>query len=85
MPGSTGTGYPLTLRCSKCKRGDYNNTDRGTNLRATGRTRPLRRSEDGVGCRCLDLKAEYECLDCGHRGWSKHQMMGHLLRKAARG
>lgn len=83
MPGSTGTGYPLTLRCAKCKvRRSDRDHECGTHLAATGRTRPIPSSQFGRGHpRALQYQAEYRCLDCGHVGWSRHRTMEDLLRK----
>lgn len=77
----TGTGYPLTLRCARCKVGrdfrrDY---DKGCHLEATGRVRQLLPSQRRVNVRCMAVQAEYRCLDCGHVGWSKHGDMERLL------
>lgn len=79
---SSGPGYPLSLRCAKCKGVD---NGRGYKLRATGRTRPRRPSEASQRIRQMkDGKvAEYECLECGHRGWSKHSKMEDLLAVAS--
>jgi hypothetical protein len=75
MPGTNaGTGYPLTFRCAKCKVGRNwrsffrFDTERGRNYRLTGRTRSAKR----IGYRQADIKMEYECLDCGHIGWTQH-------------
>ena len=83
MPGSTGTGYPHTFRCAKCKRlRDYKRgTGRqGTNLDATGRVKHIPEHRNG-GLRCLWYLAEYRCRDCGHVGWSKHGNMKMRLKK----
>jgi hypothetical protein len=86
MPGTNaGTGYPLTLRCAKCKTGrDWRGfDDAGTNLVATGRYRALLSSQIGHGNpRALYYRAEYRCEDCGHTGWSRHSTMQRLLRAA---
>lgn len=84
MPGSNaGTGYPLTLRCAKCRLGRYEWRGMhfgkyGMNLEATGRTRPLRR-HGHKGYRCTNREIEIRCLDCGHIGWSKHISAEALL------
>jgi hypothetical protein len=81
VPGTNaGTGYPLTLRCAKCKvsRSRWARThsySRGTNLLATGRTRPALRR----GYRQTDRKIEYACQTCGHVGWSQHMDAERLL------
>jgi len=86
MPGSTGTGYPFTFRCAKCKRlRDWQrpeHEDKGCNVEATGRTRPLAAAQQGYGHRrALQYRVEYRCLDCGHIGWSRHVHMKNLLAK----
>lgn len=88
MAGS-GTGYPLTLRCAKCKVGDFRYIRRGTKLEATGRVKVLkyhRRLARSQG-RLMDgfQTAEYRCLDCGHVGWSRHKTMLRLLEKLSAG
>jgi len=76
MSRSSGPGFPLTLRCAKCKGVD---NGLGAALRATGKLRPRRPSERSQGIRQIRGIAEYECLGCGHRGWSKHGTMQRLL------
>ena len=85
MSRSYGAGHPLTLRCGKCKVGidhrDHHELQhRGTNLQATGRTKPLRPSDRGTP-RSLDYRVEYRCLDCGYIGWSRHLNAERLLRR----
>lgn len=72
MGSNNGTGWPLTLRCTKCKRGrDWrNSTDDGTYLIRTGRTKPYRGGNRGA--RGLGTFHEYACITCGHIGWSRH-------------
>ena len=78
MPGTNaGTGYPLTLRCAKCKAGRSGYRRHGTHLEATGRTRPTLHQ----GYRQTDRRVEYHCLDCGHVGWSQHSDAERLLRR----
>lgn len=77
MPGTNaGTGQPLTLRCAKCKTYRFG-PDRGTNLEATGRTRPMPHS----AIRQTNRKIEYHCRDCGHTGWSQHIDAERLIRR----
>lgn len=76
MGASSGPGFPLTLRCAKCKGVD---NGRGYKLRATGRMRRRHPSERSQGIRQIAGIAEYECLECGHKGWSKHGQMQRLL------
>lgn len=73
MPGSNaGTGWPLTVRCAKCKRGrDWRRSDTNdTHLIRTGRTKPY--SGGNRGARGLDTFHEYACVVCNHIGWSRH-------------
>ena len=76
MGRSSGPGFPLRLRCAKCKGVD---NGRVYKLRATGRVRPRRPSERSQGIRQIRGIAEYVCLECGHKGWSKHGQMLRLL------
>jgi len=67
MPGTNaGTGSPITLRCSWCKKSHIDRP--GTNLIATGRFRAVRYH----GIRQTNRKIEYRCKDCGHTGWTQH-------------
>jgi hypothetical protein len=69
MAGSNaGTGWPITVRCAKCKVG--HRVDRGARLVRTGRTKPYRGGNKGV--RGLMTFHEYRCLVCNHVGWSRH-------------
>lgn len=86
MSLSYGTGIPITLRCSKCKKYRDWQTEhkKGTNLEATGRTKE--RQHCGA-LRMQTTAVEYRCLDCGHVGWSQHvDAMRHLkmMIKAAK-
>lgn len=83
MAGSNaGTGHPLTLRCTRCKRyRDYKDPaqrDKGCHLEATGRTRPRERLG---GARTTNRKIEYRCLDCGHVGWTIHVWAERLFER----
>jgi hypothetical protein len=86
MPGSTGTGQPLSLRCSQCKKGGYHRdamhpaNQRGRRLQATGRTKPLPQSQRHHSVRTTDRLIEVECLDCEHLMWTKHRQAERLLR-----
>lgn len=74
MGGSNaGTGWPLTLRCAKCKAGrDWRNDPHGgTYLLRTGRTKPYRGGNKGA--RGLLTFYEYACITCGHVGWTRHK------------
>ena len=67
-----GTGWPLTVRCAKCKVGrDFRRvTTHDMQLVRTGRTKPYRGGNKGA--RGLDTFHEYRCLVCKHVGWSRH-------------
>jgi DNA-directed RNA polymerase subunit RPC12/RpoP len=76
VPGTNaGTGQPLTLRCSKCRRNFFEMQRRsscGTNLVRTGVTKPLAKSQRGNGGRrVLQERVQYRCLDCGHVGLTR--------------
>jgi hypothetical protein len=72
MGANNGTGWPITVRCSKCKAGrDWRNSrDDGTRLVRTGLTRPYHGGN--LGARGIDTFHQYRCLDCKHVGWSRH-------------
>ena len=76
MPGTNGgTGYPVSLRCSKCRKSGVF-AGSGFNLKATGRTWVARKR----GIRQTDRKIQYRCQDCGHVGWTQHVDAERLLR-----
>lgn len=87
MPGTNaGTGKPLTLKCAKCKKIPTWYTDHqgkrdwhatpGTIVR-TGKVRGEPKPY-GSHLRMLGEHHQYECLDCGHVGWTRHV---DILRK----
>lgn len=66
-----GTGYPLTFRCTKCKRGDWRDRRRGTNYEIIARVASKKR---GLMMRSdSEHKYQFRCLDCGHIGWTRHE------------
>lgn len=70
MAGS-GTGYPLTFRCAKCKRGDWRDRNRGTTWTLTDRVASPKR---GLLMRSdREFRYRYVCGDCGHVGWTRHE------------
>jgi len=78
MGARNGTGYPLTLRCSKCKVFRRGLTT-GTNLRHFSDEKPLTKSQTGNGnARALQYRVKIFCLDCGHSGWSRHRSAARL-------
>jgi len=68
MNFNSGAGYPHQLRCAKCRIG-ASAPRRGRNIVATGRKKP---NLGKVGIRQWIFFVEYNCLDCKHRGWTKH-------------
>jgi len=79
---NAGTGKPLFLKCAKCKkkRDHYYNALTGRLVR-TGKVRGEPKSY-GSHMRMLGEHYQYECLDCGHIGWSKHIDILHKPLKA---
>ncbi len=72
-----GTGQPLTLKCSQCKR--LRDIRSGAALSGqlvrTGRTRANRpRGHVRTGRTAY----ECECLNCGHVGWYSHKQAEKL-------
>lgn len=87
MPGTNaGTGYPLTLRCAKCKRHrDYRRDHwKGTNLVATGKVKKSTGSTTWRRQHAAEFLVGYRCLDCGWEGWTKHPE-GYRLLNIRRG
>lgn len=85
-----GTGSPLTFGCTKCRqtwerlrRWDRvlsNLPGRLDRVKLTGRSKPRPPgSSRRAYARNLEVAFEYECLDCGHVGWSTHW---HLAKRA---
>ena len=83
MGRSFGTGYSLTFRCAKCKVGrDWKgHSTAGTNLEATGFSKPRPKSDRQLGIRTTDRMIQYHCRDCGHYGYTKHIDAERLLRQ----
>lgn len=68
MSRSAGQGVPICFRCWRCRR-------RGGRGGTIDRVRILgsRNTHARHGAvRVTDLEYQYECLDCGHVGWSRH-------------
>lgn len=82
MPGTNaGTGQPLHFRCSKCRaRGASWPFGLKTRVELSGQERPI---DDGNSRgRSTSTLRQYECLDCGHIGWSRHvdlEWLSHSL------
>lgn len=83
MSRSSGTGQPITFKCSECRKsgGAYAPERRrmGLNTVRTGRTAPLASSQRGRGgARVMQERHEYRCNTCSHVGWTRHK---DILRK----
>lgn len=83
MGANNGTGQPNNLKCSRCIRHrSWRPARCGMNLKATGKERPLSKAQLGNGgARVMMRQVQYECLDCGHVGWSRHKDAGRLLER----
>lgn len=82
---SNGTGYPLTLRCSKCKVCSYKNEyreRRSRNLEATGQVAPLLSRQTMGPHQWLPFRVRVRCRSCGHEGWTRHPDAALLIRQA---
>lgn len=76
MSWSSGTGSPVHFMCSACRRS--RGAGRGHEGPVPGRAERVRlngrrRQRDCATARHGRTLREYECLDCGHVGWSAHQ------------
>lgn len=77
MPGTNaGTGQPLTFQCAKCRRAKTFDSSRvdsgyGRRIKLTGKRQII--NDGHAGARSANYRFEYDCLDCGHRGWSRHR------------
>ncbi len=65
-----GTGQPITFQCPVWRRTDWRRRPPVHEVRLTGRTKPYK--PKGMRVRMTDTTREYECLSCGHVGWSAH-------------
>lgn len=72
MSRSSGTGSPLFLKCSTCKktRDERGSASTGQLVRI-GRERPYK--PRGAPGRTSKIAYECECLDCGNVGWYAHK------------
>ena len=79
-------GQPIRFQCSKCR------LSRGPKLAGHGRfdrvvlTGKQRHRKRYTGLRILGggLRVQYQCLDCGHVGWSSHSDLRWLIDRDAR-
>lgn len=82
MGQSAGAGSPCYFQCWACRKKKpyhYEDDPRAwrngakTRVRLTGRTRAhYTKRGSALGGRNDHVSREYECLDCGHVGWSSH-------------
>ena len=66
----TGIGQPLHFRCSKCRKARRWPQGGKTRVKLTYRTKQI--NDGNARGRSTNVLREYECLDCGHIGWSRH-------------
>jgi hypothetical protein len=66
-----GTGYPNYFMCSKCR---VMHTGPPIPWKLTGEAKPLSSNQRIRGhSRAMRFCAGYECLKCGHRGFSRNR------------
>lgn len=71
MSRSSGAGSPIWFRCARCRKGGGPGGF-VQRVKPTGKAKPSPRP--GVrGARSAKQSYQYECLDCGHVGWSNHK------------
>jgi hypothetical protein len=75
MPGANnGTGQPLTLKCSQCKkRPSGSGSGRVGALRRTGAMRERHIRGRAGHVRIGNVSYKCVCLICGHIGWYAHK------------
>ena len=87
MPGTNaGTGQPYAFKCANCSRhwwrGSIGTTQHGREYKATGKIRPLASGQrGGGGSRMVPFRIQYQCLECGHIGWSRHKDVARQLQR----
>jgi hypothetical protein len=85
MGRSVGAGSPLTLRCTKCKRlrdWRHDTSYRDMRLRPTGKFRKRHKYTLRIRSIPWPWQAQYECLNCGHLGWTTHLDIETKLNRA---
>jgi hypothetical protein len=75
------SGTPLTLKCPRCKAGQWGEARAERGCRPTGRVeeRVRRSRHQGHGKGGMGFtghRGEVECLDCGHKWFSTHPRSG---------
>jgi hypothetical protein len=78
MSQSAGTGSPVWFRCHGARNScGGHRVEKG--VRLTGRKRKKRPNRGcALGTRSTTSQREYECLDCGFKGWSNHVDLAHM-------
>lgn len=77
MGGGRGcyAGQPATFACAKCRKHPLFFERRGSRFgrryKLTGKSR-RQQSQGSNFRRWPETALQYECLDCGHVGWSRH-------------
>ena len=80
-------GTPMTARCPRCHRGQFNHPRSVKGVRSTGLVEPrITRSAHRAGASgagFIGYRGQFECLDCGHKWFSTHPDSGrvHALSK----
>jgi len=80
MGANNGTGHPLTFACAKCRVKGCFGSDDSRRWRffqhhkwvATGARRKRWTGNNPAGRVDPVYQYGYQCLDCGHVGWSRH-------------
>jgi len=75
------TGSPLSLKCPKCRRGQWGHAPRLMGCRPTGSveariTTTKQQGHGNGGPARTGHRGEAECRDCGHRWYSSHPFSG---------
>ena len=78
-----GTGYPLTFRCTECKKGDWRRSSRGTNYEVITQVESEKHGQ--LVRQDRQFKYFYKCLDCGHTGWTRHTDAAQVWKREGGG
>jgi len=72
-------GQPYSFVCAKCRKSSIRKvffSTIGERVRLTGKTRK-QRSQGMNYHNWGDVAYQYECLTCGHIGWTRHPDIAH--------
>jgi hypothetical protein len=83
MSQSAGAGSPVYFMCSSERKTYWRDRAEGLvrrhYVRLTGRKRPYKpQRHSALGLRSDTTAREYECITCGHVGWSNHMDLKRL-------